>query len=401
MVIKEQGLVKGTKFIFTKLKRSNIGNILEKKDVYKFYSYLLLPERKSKIISKGDTIRLAWFIPDIGIGSGGHLNIFRFIYLLKKNGIDSDVYVCGGSQWGSSEKVKEIVNKYFFELDSKFFIIDDKFKYTKEYDVALATNWQSAYYVRNFEKCSKKAYFIQDFEPFFYPSGSNYAFAEQTYHFGFYGITAGEWLKEKLSSEYGMVCTSFSFSYDKHLYHFNRKREAEVKRVFFYSRPPTERRGFELGLLALNEFCKKNTYVEIIMAGWDISEYKIPFRHINVGVVKIEDLLDIYSQCDVALILSFTNLSLLPLEVMASGCPVIINEGFNNSWIDKNQDLFIYVKPTVESIVDSLCHVIQGRINTKEIIERAKILLEQSSWESEALKVSTSIESLLEGTEVR
>ncbi len=104
-------------------------------------------------------------------------------------------------------------------------------------------------------------------------------FAEETYRFGFYGITAGEWLKEKLTSEYGMQCESFGFSYDKDLYTF-RKREADgVKRVFFYARPPTERRGFELGMMALNKLCEKYPETEIVFAGWDISNYEIPFKH--------------------------------------------------------------------------------------------------------------------------
>ena len=49
--------------------------------------------------------------------------------------------------------------------------------------------------------------------------GSKYIFAEETYRFNFIGITAGDWLKEKLEKEYGMISTAFKFSYDKELHY--------------------------------------------------------------------------------------------------------------------------------------------------------------------------------------
>jgi hypothetical protein len=44
---------------------------------------------------------------------------------------------------------------------------------------------------------------VQDFEPYFEPVGSYSTFAENTYRFGFHGITLGEWLSKKLTNEYG------------------------------------------------------------------------------------------------------------------------------------------------------------------------------------------------------
>ncbi len=254
---------------------------------------------------------------------------------------------------------------------------------------------QTAYYVRAFSNCRKKAYFVQDFEPYFFAKGSNYFFAEETYRFGFYGITAGEWLKEKLTSEYGMQCESFGFSYDKDLYTF-RKREADggVKRVFFYARPPTERRGFELGMMALNKLCEKYPETEIVFAGWDISNYEIPFKHKNAGVVSIDKLCDIYSMCDLALIISFTNLSLLPLEVLASGCPVVTNKGRNNDWID-NDNMFIYSEMDINSLANTMEQVLNKDIDVTPYLERASKYLSTASWTKEADKVNNTIKDLL------
>ncbi|MFB5763865.1 glycosyltransferase family 4 protein [Paenibacillus medicaginis] len=394
-IIQSQGVLQGSKTVLSKIKKKN-EIATSKKNVFNFYHYLLLESREAKLAYQPkNELKLSWFIPDFGIGSGGHLNIFRIIHLLEKISVKSDIFICGASQWGNPSSVKEIINKNFFPLESNVYIIEDKMDIKNEYDIAIATSWQTAYYVRAFEDCVKKVYFVQDFEPYFYPQGSAYSFAEQTYKFGFYGITAGDWLKEKLSAEYGMKCESFSFSYEKDLYIPHGKRDKDIQRVFFYSRPPTDRRGFELGIMALNEFCKKNPHVEIVMAGWDVSEYEIPFRHFNAGVVRIEELSNLYSQCDVSLILSFTNLSLLPLELMASGCPVVINQGRNNDWIDPHKELFIYVENDITEIAEVLDQVINKKINTQAMLENANDFLQNSSWEKEAEQIKNYIYKIL------
>lgn len=394
-ILKVQGVFSGLRTIISKLKTKS-ENARTKKNVFKFYHYLLLQNKEGELVYKPkNELRLAWFIPDFGIGSGGHLNIFRIIHLLEKHSVKSDIYICGTSQWGDSDKIKDVISRYFFPLESNVFILNNDVMINSEYDIALATSWQTAYYVRAFDKCVKKVYFVQDFEPYFYARGSSYFFAEQTYKFGFYGLTAGDWLKEVLVNEYNMKCESFSFSFEKSLYKQHGKREEGIRRVFFYSRPPTERRGFELGILALNEFCKKNTDVEVVMAGWDVSEYEIPFKHFNAGVVRIEELSHLYSQCDAALILSFTNLSLLPLELLASGCPVIINKGRNNDWIDIEKNMFIYVDPEVNEIADTLDIVINSKTRKQEVLDNASLFLQNSSWERETEKIHTYLRRIL------
>ena len=49
---------------------------------------------------------------------------------------------------------------------------------------------------------------------------------------GLRGITAGDWIKDKLIHDFGMKADSFGFSYDKELY-FPQKKTGHTKRVFF------------------------------------------------------------------------------------------------------------------------------------------------------------------------
>jgi len=383
-ILMDNGLINGAKIIIKILKRSEIHELVQvKHDVFSFYNYILFDKNEAQLKKIEGNVKLLWFIPDFGIGSGGHLNIFRMIFNLEKLGMKSDIVICGYSQWVNEFIAKQTIDNNFFQLSSRIYFVNNEsdIKKLDKYHVGMATSWQTAYYVNNFSNCINKFYFVQDFEPFFYPRGSSFVFAENTYKFGFSGISAGSWISTKLTTEYGMECTPFSFSYDKELYLKHKKRD-DKKRVFFYARPPTDRRGFELGLFALNELYKKDAKVEFVLAGWDTSEYKIPFPHLNAGVLSISELSDLYSQCNVALVLSFTNLSLLPLEILASGCEVLLNDGDNNTWLDPHKKLFNYVSGNVTDIVNGLLDILDGTIEKDQ--NYINNFLENSSWGKEA-----------------
>ena len=70
-------------------------------------------------------------------------------------------------------------------------------------DGGVCTLWTTAYYLLKFNKVKRKFYFIQDYEPLFYPGGSTYAQTEATYRFGFYGIANTQGMKDVYETEYG------------------------------------------------------------------------------------------------------------------------------------------------------------------------------------------------------
>jgi hypothetical protein len=187
-VFKNNGLVNGSIIILKKIMSYiYVCDIVgPKKDLFKFYEYIYFKKNEPKLsIIETDKIKILWFIPDFSIGSGGHLNIFRMILNLYKLGIKSDIAICGNSQWVNESIAKETIDKHFCKLDSKITILEEKkdIRLLSGYTAGIATSWQTAYYVNYFDNCSKKIYFVQDYEPYFYPAGSGYIFAKNTYRF--------------------------------------------------------------------------------------------------------------------------------------------------------------------------------------------------------------------------
>ena len=93
---------------------------------------------------------------------------------------------------------------------------------------------------------------MQDWEPDFYPRGSERILAENSYRLGHTHITAGPWLAGRLR-ELGLPAVHFHLGADQDEYHPDPERRPSGGRphIVFYARPFTPRRCFELGCEAL------------------------------------------------------------------------------------------------------------------------------------------------------
>lgn len=285
-------------------------------------------------------------------GGGGHQNIFRFIEHLDGLGYMNNVYIYSTTDPMSLAQARENVSSYCKAKNVKFY----RYKGSMvDSDVVFATGWETAYPVLNVKTTARKMYFVQDFEPYFYPVGTDYVLAENTYRFGFHGITAGGWLAQKLNKEYGMTCDYYDFSADTDLYKFTNK--SKRKGIFFYARPVTERRGFDLGIMALELFHKKMPEYAIHLAGWDVSEYDVPFPYVNHKAMSLDRLSDLYNECAAALVISLTNMSLMPLELLACGTIPVVTDGPNNRLVSDNKYI-AYAYSTPAALANRLVEVV-------------------------------------------
>lgn len=339
---------------------------------------------KKRKLTKPYTIN--WVMSPPGKGSGGHQNIFRFIKYLEDAGHICNVYLYSTSHFPTVAEIRQILKESYPKTNASIQWL--KKAPMAEADAIFATGWETAYPVFNQKCAAKKFYFVQDFEPLFYPTGTDVILAENTYRFGFYGITAGEWLSKKLHDEYGMQTDHFDFGADTAVYQHN--NHGQRKEVFFYARPVTARRGFELGVMALEIFSKMHPDYTITMAGWDISDYKLPFKANNLGTVKIEDLSAIYNRCSTALVLSLTNMSLLPLELLACGTIPVVNDGDNNRLVSDNPYI-AYSQTAPGALARKLSEIVSMK-NLPAYAEKASQSVQGVSWDHSGKKFVSIVE---------
>lgn len=340
---------------------------------------------------------LNWIIPDFGFGSGGgHINIFRFIQYLESQGISNNIYIFSNERFSFDANrtvlhFRRDMKKFFGKIKGNVFRWSD---YCVDSDAVVATCWETAYPAYSVKNTRNWLYFVQDFEPSFFPQSSDSVFAENTYRMGFTGITAGDWLAKKLHGEYGMQCYPYGFATDE-MYKATSVSHEKKNRLFFYARPPTVRRGFELGLLSLNLFHEMHPEVEIVLAGWDIDDLKVPFPYTNAKIIKYHKLPAFYQSCDVALVLSLTNGSLLPPDLMASGCLTVTNSGYNNEWLVKHGENGLVAEPDPISIAKTLSQAFTDDDLRNRITKQAHAYATNLTWEQEYSRVYNPISDMI------
>ncbi len=364
-------------------------------DICRDYAFAICRTGMGKI-SEGepDAGTINWFVPDLGApGAGGHLNIFRCVAYLSRKGWKNRIYFSNTAGGDSRAAVRDLYEKYYAEVAGNAPIFSAHFDDILPAEAVFATSWQTAYNVKQLTNCKKKFYFVSDFEPMFFPCGGEYALAENTYKWGFIGVTASAWLKRKLEDQYGMKCYDYGFSYEKELYYPREVTDtkSDGKTVFFYVRPSTARRAFVIAMLACQLIAERMPEVKFIFAGEKIGEkYKLPFPYEDAGILSLKELPYYYSKSDICVALSCSNLSLLPLEIMGCRSVVMSNDDEQVRWLlnDKNS---ILVPLSPESIADHICDYLTHPEKLEAIRQAGYEFARATSWDMEYAKVESCL----------
>ncbi len=248
----------------------------------------------------------------------------------------------------------------------------------------------------------EKCYLIQDYEPYFYPPGTDYYLSERTYSFGFKTFTGGDWIAHQLKSKHNVTANVFQFGCDTTFYlpALAEEKANDKKRLLFYARPSTPRRGFELAMLAFEQLLYKVNNVEIVLAGCDFSSFKLPENISSVGIVPMQDLPKLYRSCDAALIISFTNISLLPLDLMASGCAVISNTGPQIEWL-LNEKIAMLTEPDPYSLSCTLEKILTDDKLRAEKVKNAHAFASNKDWFAQAQTIAETLYKTQKGCQER
>jgi hypothetical protein len=327
----------------------------------------------------GERLVVGWVMSPPGANSGGHQNIFRFIRFLELAGHEVRIYLYSASDPTSVDEARERVSSSTSYPDVAASIeVYPESGIPADVDALFATGWETAYRSYRDESDARRFYFVQDFEPLFYPTGSETILAENTYRFGFIGITAGDWLATKLRDEYGMTTSSFPFGAEGANYSLTTTTRRTG--VFFYARPETPRRGFELGAMALDLFARERPECPIILAGQDLRGTPLGFDYENPGNMQVSELNAVYNRCAAGLVLSLTNMSLLPLELLAAGVIPVVNDAPNNRLVSDNAYID-YASANPRALAEHLIAILD-RADQEHYATLAAASVVDTTWEA-------------------
>ena len=339
----------------------------------------------------GEPLTVAWVSTPPGPGSGGHTTMFRMVSALEKAGHRCVVYLQDQHGW-SIEQHRRVVREWWPWVHAD---IRDYDSGVEDCHILFATGWETAYAVLGSQALGIRAYFVQDFEPAFSPAGSEYLLAEATYRFGFYGVTAGRWLAKMLERDYEMSAESFDFGCDFEDYVLDRSISPRLRTgICYYCRPSTPRRAHELAILALDLFATQHPDTEIHIFGERIA--RPPFRVNHHGLLRPAELGRLYNTCIAGLVLSATNVSLVPYEMLAAGCIPVVNDAEQNRLVLTN-DHVMYAPATPYDLADAIAQVVGRPVDERLIAaEAAAVSVKSATWNSSGEQFVRIVERLVE-----
>jgi GT2 family glycosyltransferase/glycosyltransferase involved in cell wall biosynthesis len=301
-----------------------------------------------------------WYIP--GIDSPFYGGIYTALRIAAKlagdHGVENRFVVCGG---GPAAFIESGISAAFPILrDSPVVIADTRAALMKAppADAAIATLWTTAYDVAKYGRACRKYYLVQDFEPMFYPAGTIYALAEESYRLGLYGLCNTANLASIYRS-YGGVATHFVPAVNGEVFHAAGRRvwrRGEPITLFVYARPGHWRNCWELAEPALMEL--KDQFadgIRILAAGsWSVPppSHRMP-AITHLGLLDYAETGRLYRRCDIGLALTVSeHPSYLPLELMACGVGVVAFDNPAGSWLLRDGENCLLAPRTVDGLVD-------------------------------------------------
>lgn len=269
----------------------------------------------------GDALRIAVVVPPFRRGSGGHHTISDLVRGLEARGHTCSLWVEDDEGRHSDETPEQTAATwidFFGPVDAERHV---GFADWHGADVAVATGWQTVHRVLRLRGVGARAYLVQDHEPDFYGASAERMWAQETYRLGLHCIAASPWLADLLEREHDASATPFDLGVDHQTYQpSGAAREDDL--VVFYARATTPRRAVPLGLLALAELTRRRPQTRIALFG-DNVQVLAPFPHEHLGVLPRAALAELYGRATVGLVLSLTNPSLVPTEMLACGLPCV------------------------------------------------------------------------------
>ncbi|WP_353948651.1 glycosyltransferase family 1 protein [Sporolactobacillus sp. Y61] len=238
-------------------------------------------------------------------------------------------------------------------------------------DIWLGTLWESVYVFK--DKPGYKAYFVQDYEPYFYPYGDRFYLSFKTYELGLHMISLGPWCAQmirehcRITSPLDVIhfpvdVANYPYSPRNFMAYKNKK---EINLAVYTKVDSPRRAPISIQIILNNciELFRDQGYtLNITYFGSDKSESFINGR--NVGRLTKKQLKELYLASDFGIAPSMTNFSLVTYEMMSVGLPVIdFYEGTGLSFMPKNCALFCHLDE------NSLSRTVHQAMNHPEIIQ--------------------------------
>ena len=297
---------------------------------------------------------------------GGYKTIFSIAHEMAYRGHDVHLYLEPIAHLAekTTEEITAFCRQYFGEGPAVIHVGHERIHPS---DIAIATNWPTAYVLHRLTNTECKAYFIQDYEPDFYDCDDpNYLEAERTYDLPSRKIVIGKYLSSVFSERDGLRPGQIPFALDRGVYrNLGIRPTSPPVRILFFARPGLKRRAYPVGVDALRRIAKTYSGVEIAFYGMAEPE-DLGFHYKNLGELSRSEVVQEMNRSHIHLSFSLTNISWVPFEAMACGCAVVEAKVPSvELWMERGA--CVLTDPTPDAVSSALARLIRDEEFRKAI----------------------------------
>jgi glycosyltransferase involved in cell wall biosynthesis len=348
------------------------------------------------------SLDLHWILPDAATGSGGgHMTIFRHVRFLEQQGHRQTLWLRPPWFHETPEDARLTIETFYQPIGERVqvaFLPDEVGSLSG--DAVIATDFWTAYPVLAMGRFRERFYLVQDYEADFHPRGAAYQLARNSYTFGLKTLCAGPWLFNKMKTEFGCWAHQWDLAYDREHYFPHTERapggpatgSGTTPSIAFYHRPSTPRRAVELAVAALRLLHGRAVSFHVHFFGEPLSETPA-YPHTDHGTLDAAGLGALYRACDLGMVFSATNYSLIPLEMMACGLPVLELDSDCARSVFAEGTLFL-AQPDPTAIAQALEAALASAERRRQVAEQALSFIAGLEWERSS---RTLEQGLLEG----
>jgi ubiquinone/menaquinone biosynthesis C-methylase UbiE/glycosyltransferase involved in cell wall biosynthesis len=334
----------------------------------------------------------------------GYVCVFNMALELKRTGYDVRIVLVDECdfrpvEWNRQLESYEGLAGLFDRVEVAYVFDRSNPLSVSPHDVFIATSWWTAHVAHHAVRELKQErfiYLVQEYEPLFYPAGSFYALATQSYTFPHLAIFSTELLRDYFQSNKLGVFFENAQGLDPVVLQnaANRFEVSEAamrgrtrKRLLFYARPDpahTARNVFELGTLALRQAIQAGYFQSHV---WEfhglgaVGNYRdVPLDKrtdlIMLPKVSLQDFVKVLPTYDLGLTLMLSpHPSLMPMDMAAAGLVTVTNTFATKtrermSAISSN---IIAVAPTLDGLTHGLATAVGEVDNFEKRIAGTKL----------------------------
>ncbi len=341
--------------------------------------------------------RVVVLLPITVAGGGGNVVITELL-AMRKMGVDAQIINFARNQWSFEQSHPGLKIPVLYAKSER-----DIPLLCKRFDAVIATfntTVSDLSSIGHGENSPVLSYYVQDYEPYFYPKGTQeYLRAKKSYSLisEIVCITKTQWNRDEVLKHTGIKCQVVGPSVDIDFFRPRVRSSAawpnRPLRIGAMIRPSSPRRNGQGHMDVLREISKRHREnIEIVVFGVDSNDPEFQsltrdFPFINIGLQTSKQITLVFNELDIFVDFStYQAMGLTAMEAMACGAAVIVpRKGGASSFANHEQNALIVETGSYSSCVASLQRLIvdaelRNRLQQNALEDMVKYYPETSAY---------------------